>query len=138
MQNYKVIQKIYNRTTEHTDLIASMVYSINENPDDIVRYAVRYLTETVENLEFPAKSYAVALMYAYYIEKHFHTSFQNSLDDPDLFDGTDRFFIPYQDSKEIYDRILETLPKPFSPNLKIPQVQKTYDYFLKEFGLQTS
>jgi hypothetical protein len=60
------------------------------------------------------------------------------LNDPDLFCGNDRFFVPYDSAKEIYKEIFEAIglfrPE-FKLNLEINQVRDTVKYFHAEFGL---
>lgn len=137
MQLYKVIQKVYNRTAKHTDDIRHMNYNENFNENDVAQYAIRYLTSVVSELQFPGKSYAVAILYSYLIEKHFKVPFFESLKDPDLFDGTDKYFRPYQESPQIYDLILEAVGEDIGKSFQFSQVQKTHEYFLKEFGIES-
>lgn len=100
---------------------------------EIIRHIRRYFTEPVSHLVYPAKSYAVALVYSALLEEYFGVDRLEALKDPDLLYGNDRFFRPYTDTtKHIYDAVLDEFP-PF--NAELPQVRTTIDSFKREFYL---
>lgn len=137
MKDFKARQKVYNLIEKPGDSIEELGYVEKNDVTDIIKYATCYLTSETQSLEFPGKSYAVAILYALLIEKYFAVPFFESLDDPDLFVGTDRYFVPYSQSKEIYDQILSRTGLDLSMFENLPQVQKTIDYFLKEFSVDS-
>lgn len=135
MRDYKVHQKIYNRTQSHEDLIENWEFTENHDPQAIIRYAVSYLTEDCPSVEYPGKSYAVAVLYSHYIEKYFGTPLLESLDSGDLMDGMDKYFVPYSQSREVYDSIMAALPGDYHPDLTLGQIKMTHQFFMKEFGV---
>lgn len=139
MKEYKVFQRHYNLTHHHDDSLESMTHRCDDSTDVIKSEMHKYFTENVEHLIFPAKSYAVALIYAKLIEIHFKTPFFESLSDPDLFCGNDKYFKTYNEIPEIYDDFLRRIPLDRS-NYILPkhfqQVATTIGYFYKEFGVK--
>ena len=128
--------------TEHDDLIQTMnVIETSIDDKELLLDIVQYFISDSETLKFPAKSFSVAIIYAKLLEKYFSEPFYESLSDPDLFIGTDKFFYPYNISanvKHIYDQALKQLldlDLMDFENSNIDNVKKTTEYFRKEFGL---
>jgi len=137
MKDYKLYQLIYNKTMIHDDLINSNVI-IKPSKNDIVNYAIKYFNEDLNELIYPAKSFSVAIIYSYLLQKELSEKFYDCLSDPDLFCGNDMYFRTYSEEREIYDEIIESIQlwsDGFSLNTELFQVKKTMDYFLLEFGL---
>lgn len=110
--------------------------------DDLIDDIVAYFSEPQEVLKFPAKSYAVALIYATLLQRHFGVSFDQALSDPDLLAGNDKHFLPYgEHTAAIYDGALFRLKNKSNFRLEdedqvqLPQVKATIDYFKREFYL---
>lgn len=139
MQNYKVIQKIYNLHSEFDDLIDDKELLFLTLPEEIIKHSVSYFQSEVARLIYPSKSYAVAIIYSYLLEKYFNEKFFLSLNDPDLFCGNDRYFHTYNQNQHVYDRILKEIGffDNFKLNLELPQIRKTVDYFHIEFSLNS-
>ena len=78
---------------------------------------------------YPAKSYFVAICYAYWISLDFRYDFLDLLDDPDLLAGNDPYFKPYSKDKETYNAILEQIeiPDPSSQMGMVPDVRSYYE-----------
>lgn len=93
-------------TPEHTDALEN--FDIVVDHDDLVVPAVAYFTDPQDVLVYPAKSYAVALIYARLLWEHFNEAFFEVLDDPDLLYGNDEYFVPYSQDPTTYDAILDT------------------------------
>jgi len=102
-------------------------YVFNDN--DISRKTIDFF-KNVSELVYPAKSYFVAIVYAKCLEKYFSIDFYESLNDEELLPD-DKFFVKYEKSKDIYDRILSEIK--IDSLLSLPSVQKTVEYFKKEF-----
>lgn len=134
MKDYKVYQKAYNRLHQHRDLVEKFEYTINESPEEIIQYVLRYFTMETLQLSYPGKSFAVAIIYAKLIEQHFGTPFIQSLSDPDLLAGNDLYFVPYGNAQSLYDSILEKIPD-LQINTNFYQVRRTVECFQLEFGL---
>lgn len=57
----------------------------------------------------PARSRMVAIVYATLIEKIYGEDFYDTLNDENLFLGSDDFFQPYLQDSDVYDKIIEQL-----------------------------
>ena len=95
---------------------------------EIIDTVVKFF-KTESQLIYPAKSYFVALVYAYCIQQvTANVSYTKALDWDGLLIG-DRFFKPYSEAKHIYDAIIEQIGCP----LNYKAAEKTVDYFKAEF-----
>ena len=96
-----------------------------------------YFYEPWNQLIYPAKAFAVALVYAKLIEKYFGTNMYDALKDTDLLLG-DRYFYDYQTQPQIYDTAINVLNRrelwDFESS-NVGQVQSTVEYFKREFWL---
>lgn len=110
---------------EDTDL----PYSFDDS--NVVGQVVKFF-KTKSELIYPAKSYFVALVYAKCMGKFFKMTFFDALDDNELLPD-DRFFVPYHEDKKTYDGILDSIPE--DKILSYPSVEKTVEYFKREFLL---
>lgn len=135
MKEHKVKQYIFNRTHKFEDNLENIPYSLVEGEDQIISCAVDYFSLPMPALIYPSKSYAVAIIYAHLLRKHFDDDFYESLNDKNLFCGNDKYFKPYQEVKGIYDQILDKIEyvNEFHLNLEIDQIKKTVCYFEQEF-----
>lgn len=108
---YKEYQRLYDEfVQEHPDDFANM--QIIEDPE-LVENALHYFREASFPLIYPAKSYAVAIIYATKIKELYGIDLYETLRDPDLFLGHDQYFVPYDQDPATYDAILaklETIP----------------------------
>lgn len=94
---------------------------------EIIDTVVKFF-RTESQLIYPAKSYFVALVYAYCIQVTANISYIKALDWDDLLID-DRFFKPYSEAKHIYDAIIEQIGCP----LNYKAAEKTVNYFGAEF-----
>ena len=85
--------------------------------------------ETKSKLIYPAKSYFVAIVYARLLEQYFSIPFLKALNLNDLLPD-DEWYIPYLKDKNVYDIILDKIPKDF---LSLPSTKETTEYFKEEF-----
>jgi hypothetical protein len=121
-----------------TDLLDNNKLPLVErfNKQDIITDAINYVTIHNDSLFYPGKSYAIAIMYASWIEDFFGDDFYKTLNDPELlFD--DKYFVPYYKDKETYDHVLKhiDLLNDVVGYDNLPYVQMTRNYFLQEFML---
>ncbi|MFN8847102.1 MAG: hypothetical protein ACK5V3_11190 [Bdellovibrionales bacterium] len=141
MKEWKIRQELYHRLTAHSDRgddFEQMQIVFEWDEDSIVQRALEYPIFQNENLYYPGKSYAVAIIYAQLLSKHFNENLIELLDDPQLLFGNDPYFKTYSEAKEIYDRILKEFP---DLNLSKPaeyseDMNRTLQYFKEEFMLE--
>lgn len=136
MKEYKIVQKLNNLLSESNDLHCEI--SIDNSENAIIQYATDYFFHECPDLVYPGKSYAVAIIYALFIEKYFGEDFYISLNDPELLCSNDKYFKPYSASSKIYDQILENIKfkqDKFEINTKLSQIESTRNYFMREFNL---
>ena len=130
MKEYKIRQDIFYR--QHPGEFDDDLNTKNvEISDDIVDNAVRYFTSTDIGWIYPAKSYAVAILYAWWIQEEFGEDFYEVLDDPELLYNNDPYFVPYSHDKATYDSIIYDLPQDMTGGM-IPDIRR---YFEEEFLL---
>lgn len=129
LPEHKQYQKLYQQfVTEHSDDFSKMHW-VEEL--EVVENALNYFKSATFPLVYPAKSYAVAIIYATLLEKEYGIGLRVSLDDPDLFLGQDDFFVPYGDNPVAYERILTRLQG--IPNwINSGWAPKTVEYFRLE------
>lgn len=96
--------------------------------NSIVKEAVRHFNEYVDEWIYPAKSYVVAICYAHWIAEDFDEDFYELLNDPELLAGNDPYFVPYDEDKYTYDRILEEI-MPLEMDGMVPEI---YEYYKEE------
>lgn len=102
-----------------------------ENFDKIPQTVIEFF-DTTSELIYPAKSYFVSIVYAAALHKHFGGQFIDYLSCFDLL-PYDNYFKPYSETSDIYDEILKYID--IKNILTLPSTQKTYNYFLQEFGV---
>lgn len=133
MKEWKIRQFVYHSTTqEYQDDLNK--FDIVYNEDNIVNDAVLHFEERVDQFLYPAKSYFVAICYAYWIQQQYGDDFYESLNDKNLLYGNDPYFKTYDEDKETYDQILqrvELLPM----KGMVPDVRKYYD---AECGIEST
>ena len=107
MKEWKMYQQLYaSLVTEHSDASHTQPRMISE---EIVENALNYIRERSEVAVYPAKSYMVAIIYATKLEEVYGEDFYATLNDPELFLGTDEHFVTYDEDPESYDAIVERL-----------------------------
>ncbi len=131
MKEWKIRQNIFHRLNhKHDDDLSLHSVEVTEN---IVDNAVKYFTTTELGWVYPAKSYVVAICYARWLNEYFAEDFYDALNDPDLLFGNDPFYVPYEQDKYTYNKILETIGFDFDETAGI--VPDVKSYFMKEFDL---
>jgi hypothetical protein len=136
MKEWKVRQHLYHRLDNPADFIE---YKDTAFSDDVVADIVKYFTEPIsKTLVYPAKSYAVAMIYARLLEKYFDEDFLTALDDPSLLYGNDQHFVPYHRSAAIYDAAIIAVSERNAWNVEesdFEQVRTTVECFHREFQI---
>lgn len=107
------------------------------NKEEIIQQTVNYFYEG-SLLIYPAKSYFVAIVYAYLMEKYFKIPFLYALNLSDLLNYDDVCFEPYKQQKKIYDGIIYRIKiMDKDKGLKVIETlnstKTTIKYFKKEF-----
>lgn len=122
--SWKTRRKIYYLTNELTDI--NLQYSYNNQ--NIIQQVIDFFYNG-SKLIYPAKSYYVAIIYAYLLSQYFGQDFYDMLNREDLLNYDDQYFVIYSKSKQIYDKIL----KQIYPKLSELDINDTAIYFYKEF-----
>ena len=105
MKDWKIKQELYHRlNVVHEDDLSKFKI---EKSDDIVNNAIRYFNEKDIGWIYPAKSYAVAICYAWWLAQDFEEEFYDLLNDKDLLYGNDPYFRHYSADKDTYNQILD-------------------------------
>jgi len=126
MQEWKIKQEIYHRlNTEHTDDLKKVDIVITTNvKEDALRHFVEYVDEWI----YPAKSYAVAFCYAYWISQDYlNEEFYMLLNDPDLLHGNDPYFRTYKEDPDTYNYIMDKVKFPIPMLGMVPDIKEYYD-----------
>jgi|TARA_B110000483_G_scaffold233466_1_gene302249 hypothetical protein len=102
-------------------------------PDTVVEDALRHFEEYVDEWIYPAKSYVVAICYAYWLGKDFKEPFFQALNDDELLFNNDPHFVPYWHDEETYDAILDKMNFDQTKGM-VPDI---YEYYKEEmlYGL---
>ena len=136
MQEWKVKQQLYHKLNRnHPDDLKWVTIEIS---DDIVNNAIRYFKEKDVGWIYPAKSYMVALCYAFWIMEDYDENFYDVLNDSELL-PLDDYFVPYREDSNTYNEIIGIVFANNKGVLKmegmVPDVRKYYD---AELGLESS
>jgi hypothetical protein len=130
MNEWKIRQEIYHRTQgSFNDDMNNFNWILS---DDIIENAIKYFKTTDIGWIWPAKSYMVGICYAKWLSVEFGGHPLDYLNDPEMLYNNDPYFVTYNESKEIYDKILERIfGWEFDENLGVvPEVKQ---YFNDEF-----
>jgi hypothetical protein len=133
---WKVNQEVYHRINSSFDDDLKNFDIKEVDGTDIINYAVDYFTNDKAGWIYPSKSYVVAICYAKWLSKEFGEQFYSVLDDPDLLYGNDPYFLPYSESKEIYNEIIKQVGLGFDETQGIiPDIRKYFEEecLLKEY-----
>ena len=97
MQEWRIKQKLYHKLNKEFEDDLTDVEIILSN--DIVNDAIKYFRETDVGWIYPAKSYMVAICYAFWIMEDYNENFYTVLKDPELL-PMDPYFVPYSKDKK--------------------------------------
>ena len=124
--DYKERRKLSYLINAFDDIDLDYIY-IKQSKEDLVKLIIKFFN-TESLLIYPAKSYFVAIVYAKCIEKYFHINFYDALNDEELLPD-DKYFKTYNESKDIYDKVLESIGDIY----KYDSIDKTVKYFKQEY-----
>lgn len=124
--DYKERRKLSYLINVFDDINLEYVY-IKQSDEDLIKLIIKFFN-TESLLVYPAKSYFVAIVYAKCIEKYFHINFYDALSDKELL-VDDKYFKPYGESKDIYDKVLESIGDIY----QYESINKTVKYFKQEY-----
>lgn len=124
--DYKERRKLSYLINTFDDIDLDYIY-IKQSKEDLVKLIIKFFN-TESLLIYPAKSYFVAIVYAKCIEKYFHINFYDALNDEELLPD-DKYFKTYNESKDIYDKVLESIGDIY----QYDSIDKTVKYFKQEY-----
>lgn len=125
MKDWKVKQQIYHRlNNEYSDDLNKVDITFT---NDVLYHALRHFNEKIDDWIYPSKSYFVGYCYAVWINEDFGDNIIDLLNDPELLAGNDPYFKTYDENKEIYDVIIDTIGYPIPMKGMVPDVRKYYD-----------
>ena len=126
---HKLYQRMYNEVVkDHPDDFDKMEFI---EADELLENAKHYFKSATFPLIYPAKSMAVAVIYALLLEETYAINPLETLRDPDLFLGQDPYYQTYDSHPEVYDQLLEWVLD--QPNWKtLGWASKTVEYFRLE------
>lgn len=141
LREHKLRQKIYltfnkeERVNKNKTLLIKSEPS-EQLPEDLEEDIFDYFLVAQEKLIYPAKSFAVAIVYAKLLEKYFGIPALESLNDPELFQNTDRFYKTLDECPGVYERSLKRLEERELLDFEasaLDQVRTTVSCFHEEF-----
>jgi hypothetical protein len=125
MKEWKLKQEIFHRLNKKfDDDLKKFNIKITE---DIVNYAVEYFKTDKIAWVYPSKSYVVAICYAKWISQDFNENFYELLNDKNLLAGNDPFFVPYENSKKVYDEIIKKIGNFDETEGIVPDIRRYYE-----------
>ena len=124
--DYKERRKLSYLINTFDDIDLDYIY-IKQSKEDLIKLIIKFFN-TKSLLIYPAKSYFVAIVYAKCIEKYFHINFYDALNDNELLPD-DKYFKTYNESKDIYDKVLESIGDIY----QYDSIDKTVKYFKQEY-----
>lgn len=138
LRDHKLRQQLF-LANDPPEIVKNIPIIFKDNPtaSEIISDSISYFTKEQNTLVYPAKAYAVAIIYAKLLETYFGIPFFVSLNDEELFFGTMKGFIPYQEHKNIYDDILKQISIDEIENSTFDQVQASIESFHLEFSTST-
>ena len=141
MKEWHIRHKIFHNIFQNQDIgddLSKETIIEEWSKDCIIKRALEYPITQTSELYYPGKSYAVAITFAFLIEKYFNSPFLENLDDEKLLFENDPYFVRYSEDQETYNTIIKKFPFEkiqSKTNPGVENFQKTQTYFLKEFLL---
>lgn len=131
MQDWKINQRVFDAIGVKNDILGVHI------PKDKIFYSNKDLIKDIENqfndldnIFLPAKSYCVALVYAYELAKDYGGSVIEYLSDDELL-LNDIYFVSYKKDTETYDYFLKDISW-----MQSPMANRIKEYYRKEIHLE--
>ena len=123
MRKWRTASQVYHLLNrEYSDDLNKMDVTWSE--ENIVRDTLLHFNEYVDETIRPAKSYFVAICYAYWLSQDFDENFFELLNDKYLLAENDPHFIQYHLDIDTYDQILKNIEFPLKMKGMVPDVRK--------------
>ena len=124
MKEWKMRQEYFHMMNkEYSDDLNKVKIKMTNN---VIEDAIQHFEEYVDEWIYPSKSYVVAICYASWISEDFDEDFYEVLNDPELLAGNDPYFVPYEEDKYTYDRIIEEV-LPLQMIGMVPDIREYYE-----------
>jgi hypothetical protein len=107
-------------------------FEVQMDNDQLFNIIIKFF-ETKSELLYPAKSYYVAIIYAWLLNKYFGEDIRIALNYADLLNYDDMYFVRYDDNKDLYDRLIEKVIENLEKGVYDSSIEETRSYFNKEF-----
>ena len=138
MKEWQIRHKIFHQVFKGTDLgddLSKETIIEDFSKEKIIKKALEYPLIQTRELYYPAKSYAVGIIFAKLLEHYFEEDFLECLNNDKLLYENDPYFVVYSKDKETYDEIIKSFPfELLAKKEKCSQnLLKTIEYFEKEF-----
>lgn len=133
MKKWKQIQRYYNATKsiEEMDDNLSNFDIVIVDRKDLVENILMHFSILPDKFYYPSKAYVVAIVYARLISENFNEEFYDVLNDEELLNNNDKYYVPYNKDKEVYDSVLSKIGLYFDMDKATQSAIKKY--FNKEF-----
>lgn len=131
---WKIRQEIYHKLNNIHDDDLNNVEVQECEKSQLLDYALEYFKNDKLGWVYPAKSYVVAICYAYWLSKDFGGTIYDYLDDKDLLYQNDPYFVKYSLDKDVYDSIIANIDLEKSSGI-VPDIRKYYE---QEFMINES
>lgn len=132
MEEWRVRQEVFHRLRENPEADDLNRFGITMT-DNVIEEAIDYFVTKNKGWIYPAKSYMVGICYSKWLSEQFGGEPLDYLNNPNLLYSNDPFFKPYDESKEIYDKILEAVTWDFDKEKGM--CSDVWCYFMEEFLL---
>lgn len=133
VKKWKIDRMLSYAVAPPSDWIEHKTYTVDP---EIEQHVIDYFTVPVETLVYPAKSYAVAIIYALLLNKYYGEDVHETLIDRDLLPD-DQFYTPYHLAHTTYNFLLDYVVLHSLVDVEsidLPQVMETVRCFHNEFS----
>jgi len=103
---HKLRQQLYHHLNPNPSDLNIDIALLAVEGAELASGIIDYFVNANHKIVYPAKSYAVALIYAHKLESIFNIPVKVSLNDPELLFNNDPYFIPYSNASNVYNIVL--------------------------------
>lgn len=133
MKEWQIRQEVYHRTHDVLDFHADGEEVIHKEEQLVELVAAYFIQPWPDQLLYPAKTYAVAVIYAVLISHYFGDDVLEALNCPSLLYNNDHHFVTYDQNPSVYDQIIQNVSAQSLLTSHLPQVRTTVEAFHQEF-----